>query len=90
VDDAEPTASLPPKPRIDPTRDPVHVVARMLQRGISWSDVLAVVARPTKTTAGHSGRMNYFGYAEGRRRIRVTLDADGAVVTVANAQTRQE
>jgi hypothetical protein len=34
--------------------------------------------------------MNYFGYAEGRRRIRVTLDADGAVVTVANAQTRQE
>jgi hypothetical protein len=90
VDDAEPAPHPPPTPRIDPTRDPVHVVARMLQREISWSDILAVVAKPTKTTAGHSGRMNYFGYAEGRRRIRVTLDADGAVVTVAKAQTRQE
>jgi hypothetical protein len=88
VDSGEPVPDPPRIPRIDPTRDPVHVVARMLQRRISWSDIVAVVAKPNKTTAGHSGRINYFGYVEGRRWIRVTLDADGAVVTVANAQTR--
>ena len=89
MDEAEPTASPAPKPHIDPAQDPMHVVARMLQRRISWSDITSVVAKPIKTTIGHSGRTNYFGYVEGRRRIRVTLDADDAVVTVAIAQ-RQE
>jgi len=61
----------------------------MLERRISWADVLAVVANPVKVTLGHSGRANYFGYTAGRRRIRVTVEADGAVITVALAQTRQ-
>jgi hypothetical protein len=77
-----------PKPWINPAKDPVHVIARMMQRQISWDDIVTVVANPQKVTSGHSGRTNYYGYVAGRRRLRVTLDADGSVVTVANAQSR--
>ena len=86
VDDPESICPLLLEPRRPDSA--LHVVAGMLQRGISWTDVFAVVGTPTKTTVGHSGRMNYFGYTKGRRLIRVTLDPGGADVTVANAQTR--
>jgi len=62
----------------------------MIQRHISWGEIVHVVTNPSKVVPGHSGRINVYGYAKRRRRIRITLEADGAVVTVALAQTRQE
>ena len=51
VDDVESIAPSLLRSRIDLTRDPVHVVVRMLQQGMVWIDILTVVRTPTKTSA---------------------------------------
>ncbi len=66
------------------TEDATHTVQRMLERRIDWTEVVAVVANPDKSVPGHSGRMNHYRIVNGRR-LRVTLDPDGAVWTVAIA-----
>ena len=62
--------------------DALHTVQRMIERAISWPEVVAVVARPDTTRSGHSNRINYYRVV-GQRRIRVTVDAEGSVWTVA-------
>jgi len=64
--------------------DATHVVQRMIERQISWTDVLAVIANPSKTVPGHSGRMNHYAVVGGRR-LRVTIDASNVLWTVAIA-----
>jgi len=72
-------------PRLpDTATDAIHTVQRMIERNISWTDVLTVVAAPQKTVPGRLGRVNHYGVVNGRR-IRVTIDASGAVWTVAVA-----
>ncbi len=66
------------------TEDATHVVQRMVERRVSWPEIVAVVARPSKTVAGHFGRVNHYAVVNGRR-LRVTIDAQGVLWTVAIA-----
>ena len=66
--------------------DALHLELRMLERKVSWDEIVAVVENPTKIVSGHSGRSNYYAVLAGRR-LRVTMDdASGEVFTVAIAQ----
>lgn len=65
----------------------VHVVQRMIERRVTWTEIEAVVADPQKSVPGHSGRTNLYGVVNGYR-LRVTVDATGAVFTVAIAGRR--
>jgi hypothetical protein len=56
----------------------------MIERQITWPEMIAVVDHPEKTVQGHSGRVNHYGVVNGRR-IRVTVDHDGVVWTVTRA-----
>jgi len=67
------------------TEDATHVVQRMVERRVSWPEIVAVVANPSKTVAGHSGRINHYAVVNGRR-LRVTIDVDGVLWTVAIAE----
>ncbi len=66
------------------TSDATHTIQRMIERRITWPEVVAVVAAPDLTRTGHSGRSNHYRVVNGRR-IRVTIDAEGALWTVAIA-----
>jgi hypothetical protein len=73
-------------PRFPPAHDDAtHLVQRMIERKISWPEVVAVVRNPDKMARGHSGRKNCFRVV-GRRRLRVTIDGAGIVWTIALAQ----
>jgi hypothetical protein len=65
--------------------DMMHLVLRLVQRRVTWSEIDAVVANPQKTVAAKFGRTNYFGVVNGRR-LRVTVDSEGFVWTVAIAE----
>jgi hypothetical protein len=67
--------------------DATHVVQRMVERRITWPEIVTVVALPDKSVAGHSGRTNHYGVVNGRR-IRVTIDGSGVVWTAAIAGRR--
>jgi hypothetical protein len=75
------------KPRFPgPRADAVHLERRMEERGVSWGEVLTVVANPDKVVRSHSGRSNYYAVV-GRRRLRVTMnDESGEIFTVAIAE----
>jgi hypothetical protein len=63
--------------------------ARMAALGVIVSDVLAVIASPTKTAPGDYGRINAWGYAANGVRIRVTYHpVTGEIRTVAVADQR--
>ncbi len=57
----------------------------MRERNVSWAEALAVVGKPDKVAAGHSNAVNYYRVV-GRRRLRVTVDRNGFVRTVAIAE----
>jgi hypothetical protein len=63
----------------------LHLVARMVQRRVSWPEIVAVVRKPDKVAPGYGGAVNFYRVV-GRRRLRVTVDRHGCVTTVAIAQ----
>jgi hypothetical protein len=62
----------------------MHLVGRMLERKVSWPEIVFVIEKPQKIAAGHSGRINCYRIV-GRRRLRVTVERRGIVRTVALA-----
>ncbi len=66
--------------------DALHLELRMVERRVSWDEIVAVVDKPTKIVPGYSGRSNYYAVVAGRR-LRVTMnEVSGEVFTVAIAQ----
>jgi hypothetical protein len=63
----------------------LHLVARMVQRRVSWPQIVAVVGKPDKVAPGYGGAIHFYRVV-GRRRLRVTVDRHGCVATVALAQ----
>jgi hypothetical protein len=57
----------------------------MLQRHVTWPQILAVACKPDKVAPGYGGAVNFYRVV-GRRRLRVTVDRGGFVTTVAIAQ----
>jgi hypothetical protein len=57
----------------------------MRERNISWAEVLAVAGKPDKVAPGHSNAVNYYRVV-GRRRLRITVDRNGFIRTVAIAE----
>ncbi len=67
-----------------------HALLRMRMRGIPPLDAMAVVMNPQKVAPGHAGRTNYWGVGPScRYRIRVTVNQDGSIRTVAWADPRK-
>jgi hypothetical protein len=64
--------------------DATHTVQRTIERQRTWNEILAVVAKPDKSVASHSGRINHYAVVNGRR-LRVTIDAAGIIRTAAIA-----
>ena len=67
-----------------------HALWRIERRGIPKSDIVAVVAYPSKVARAKRGRVNYFG--DGPQcgfRIRVTIARMRYVVTVTWADFRK-
>jgi hypothetical protein len=62
--------------------DATHTIQRMIERNVTWPEIVAVVASPTTSRPGHSGRTNHYRVVNGRR-LRVTIDDDSTVWTVA-------
>jgi len=68
--------------------DATHTLQRMAERRVTWVEIVAVIENPQRVVEGHAGRKNFFGIVK-RRRIRVTIDDEGAVWTVANAGSQE-
>jgi len=67
-----------------------HAIDQMNDRGILRSDAEAVVRNPDKIEPGYDSRTNFWGYGPVcGYRIRVTVNADGTVKTVAWADNRK-
>lgn len=68
----------------------IHAIFRMRERGIPLSDAEAVVKNPTKSLPGYNGSTNLWGIGpKSGYRIRVTLDRNRLVATVAWADPRK-
>lgn len=77
-------------PRVPANRKHLlHLIGRMVERRVSWPEIVFVVEKPQKIAPGHSGRVNCYRVV-GRRRLRVTIERRGIVRTVAIAEDRGE
>lgn len=60
-----------------------HALLRMARARISSDEVQTIIEYPAWRRRSYGGRVEYHGYADNRRHLRVVLESDGCtVVTV--------
>jgi|GEM_PF-5134889 len=66
-----------------------HALRQMARREIQAADVEAVLRNPSKMEPAEEGATNYWGLGPSGYRVRVTVNPDGSIKTVAWADRRK-